>query len=180
MQGGKKGSKGADVIDLAERRFKAKNSAPDKNQKRKVTSAECIAFLGRIAPLDEKGAKELKLPKELFVGESETSFTSNPDDNLVSLRNAVLMHELPPDDLPDFAIDVTSKGSNTFIILADKKRKILVVDSVRNMYSEQGNWKMFFVSIKDALQALKKSEKEGKKVEYVVVNESTIEVREAS
>jgi hypothetical protein len=180
MQGGKKGPKEADVIDLAERRFRKKNAGPDRNQKRKVTSAECLEILRRIAPLDEKKAKELNLPKELYVGESETSFTANPDDDVAPLRNAVLMHDSPPDDLPEFAIDVTSKGSNTFCILADRKRKIVVTDSVRNMYSEQGSWKMFFTSMSDALDALKRSEKEGKKVELVMVNESMVEVREAS
>jgi hypothetical protein len=180
MQGGKRGSKKGDVIDLAERRFRAKNANPDSNKKSKISSAECVSILGTVAPLDEKTAKKLNLPEELFVGESGTSFTGNPDDNIAPLRSAVLMHDSPPGDLPDFAIDVTSKGSNTFCILADKKRKIVVADAVRNMYSEQGSWDMFFKSVADAINAVKTSEKQGKNVEFVVVNESMIEVREAS
>lgn len=180
MQGGKKGSKGADVIDLADRRFRKKNAGPDNNRRRKIASAECVEILSRVAPLDEKRAKELKMPKELFVCESETSFTSNPDENVTSVRNAVLMHDSPPDDLPEFSIDLTSKGSTTFCILVDRKRGILVADSVRNMYSEQGSWDMFFRGMKKALEAMKKSEEEGKKAELVVVNERMVQVREAS
>lgn len=180
MQGGKRGSKGADIIDLAQRRFRAKNANPDNNKKRKISSAECVSILATVAPLDEKLAKELNIPEELFVGESGTTFTRNPDDNIAPLRNAVLLHDPPPGDLPDFAIDVTSKGSNTFCILVDKRRKIVIVDAVRNMFSGQGSWEMFFKGVAEAIEAVKSFEKQGKNVEFVVVNESMVEVREAS
>jgi hypothetical protein len=180
MRGEKKGSKGADVVDINSRRFRGKTIASDDPRKRKVSSFECLTFLGQVAPLDENKTKKLNLPKELYLGDTDNSYSRNPDDDVVSVRNDLLFLGKMPDELPDFAIDVTSKGSNTFCILVDKKRKIIIADPISNMYADQGSWDTFFRSIDEALAAVKKFEGEGRKIEYVVINESLMSVKDAS
>ncbi len=180
MQGAKNGSKGPNAADSHSRKFHGKITSPDGPQKNKVSSFECISFLGQVAPLDSDQTKKLKLPKELYVGDTDNSYSLDPDDDVVSIRNDLLFLGKMPDKLPAFAIDVTSKGSNTFCILVDRKRKIVIADPISNMYAEQGSWDTFFKSIDEALAAVAKFEKEGREVEYVVINESFMSVKDAS
>lgn len=179
MRGEKNGSKGAKVVDIDSRKFRGKTTSQDDPRRRKVSSLECLDLLGQVAPIGEDQTKKLKLPKELYVSDTDTSYSLDPDDDVVSLRNDLLFLGKLPDKLPAFAIDVTSKGSNTFCILVDRKRKIVIADPISNMYADQGSWDMFFKSIDEALAAVKKFEKEGRKVEYVVINESFMSVKDS-
>ncbi len=178
MQGAKKGSKGESAAGTNPRKFRGKTTSSDDPRRRKVSSFECLTSLAQVAPLDEDRAKKLKLPKELYVGDTDNSFVLDPDDDVVSLRNDLLYHGKMPEKLPAFAIDVTSMGSNTFCILVDRKRKILIADPIDNMFSDQGSWDLFFKSVDEAVAAVKKFESQGRKVKYVVINDSLMSVKD--
>jgi len=157
-------------------KFTAKIAGPDRNGQTIVSRKDCIEMLEAAGPISGALSKKLKIPKSLHKKEGSSSFTSEPDESMAGLMDALLMGMPIPADLPNYGIELNSHGSTTYGVLVDKKRKIIVMGDVMNAYDDEGNWEFFSMGLREALNAAKSLEKEGKEFLFVVNKELSTSV----
>jgi hypothetical protein len=164
------------VIDFKEAGARIKAKKNGKGEQGSVAHAAVLEMLGKVAPLDDETVELLAIPQKLFMLD-ELSFSSEPSRSAQGIGYTIFMRSLLPEDLPDYAIELFGRGSNVFCALVDKKRKVIVFDSISNMYvKEGGSWASFVANLKDALSRVKALEAEGAEFRYVVSNESNVTV----
>ncbi len=131
-------------------------------------------MLGKAAPLSKELAAMMNIPGELHE-ENRWSFTSEKDKSVQALADAFILKSPLPQGLPEYGINISSRVSNTFCTLIDRKRKVIVFESVGNMHvPEGGSWGPFQSSLKDALAEAKRLEAAGTAFSFVICNEGIV------
>jgi hypothetical protein len=171
--------KGAKVIDLGERRKQAeRKEIMDSNSARAVSREECLNALGNVAPVPKDLVPLLDIPEKLYHVDSglggSTSFSSQPDRNVAAVTGSLLLGLDFPKELPDYGIHISSRGSNVFCTLVDRRRKIIICEDVRNMFAKQGSWDFFTYGLKEVLARAAELESRGEKFSFVISKDSVI------
>ena len=175
------------VVDIASARRKRGGGFSDRNMtaaanrlENELSAEACQAMLEErvSAPMGEGLKALLEMPPKLYsVGaEPGKSFSSNPAKSVERLAGH-LLHDLSfPEDLPDFGIHLTQKGSNAFCVLFDRSRKVIVCQDVQNMFVEHGSWLSFENALRDALSAADSLRADGKDFSFVISRDGLIRI----
>lgn len=147
------------------RRKSSRKADPDKDafrkgegsgQDRQVPSKECLDELRRFGALDKELQAQLKLPKRLYSHGSpeRPSYSSDPAASINPYASSIMqgMDRAPPEGLPEYGIAIASRGSSVFCVLVDRKRGIIVSESVRDPHAPEGSWRPFASALKEALE----------------------------
>ncbi|MBU0532596.1 hypothetical protein KKB44_03820 [Candidatus Micrarchaeota archaeon] len=143
----------------------------EKKFPRKLNADECAALLSGIAPITPEISQLLQIPKTLYMLGNEPSFSSQQDRGINEIVKSLLYGSPMPVVLPDYGIYISSRGSNVFCTLVDKKRKIIVHATINSMYAKQGSWKSFQQTIQRALDTAKSYETKKEPFNFVLTNE---------
>jgi len=175
-----RGAKVFNIADAAARRkksgaFKSGAVKEEQSAARRVSRDACIATLEILAPVPESLKGKLIIPETMHsVGAASTSLSSEPGKSAMALAGYLLMGAPFPQDLPDYGIHITTSGSNTFAILYDSARKIIVCESVENAYAENGSWSSFESSLSEAVSMAGMLKRDGSQFQFVVVKDGLI------
>jgi hypothetical protein len=133
----------------------------------------CIMILELIAPMSERTQELLSLPGKMHTVSvsGSTSLSSDPYKSAAPLSGFMLYGSPLPTHLPEYGIHITQSGSNAFAILIDKRRKIIVCESVRSMYADEGSWAAFASSIRTAEGAAAMLQRDELRFEYVAIKD---------
>ena len=131
---------------------------------------ECISMLETLAPVSKSFQDILRLPETLFqVGEGR-SFSSDPDRSISEIAYYLTAGKEISAELlkttPDYAIEITYRSSTNFCVLLDKKRKILVMQSLGNPLGQELTWDYMARAIEDALRDV--SSRRGEDFAFIV------------
>ncbi|MFN7991184.1 MAG: hypothetical protein U0R44_03420 [Candidatus Micrarchaeia archaeon] len=148
----------AKVISLADRgRPFRKAPSPPEKRPAEATAESVEEYLRKIAPLSEDLLSKLEIPSRLYTADG-SMFSSDPETSMGPLARSILLRLDLPELLPDYGIGILSQGSNTYCMLLDKRRKIIVFEPVANMYvKEGGSWADFASSLDEAIERSKAS-----------------------
>lgn len=167
----------------------AKPSSKLKKQEPKLerqSKTDCLA--GLLIDPKSKTAKMLEPPKDLFLvnGGAEPSFSSNPEKTLDALalvfarRGKEKWNQEVPQDvlaaLPDYGLDLRGDGNQAYLLLVDKRRKIIVRAQVLNLWSGKTGPELgrFEAALKEALSLAQKGMSQNREFEFVFVDGSRI------
>jgi len=139
----------------------------------KISKEECLAALKSIAPLNGRLKELMGLPDQLYRL-SESSFSSKPDETAELVANHLLYGDAHQDTFPNYGIHISSKGTNSFCTLVDKKRKIVVHANVNNAFSSGGSWDKFQTGLMRTLAAVKKLEENNQDFRFVVSDQTML------
>jgi hypothetical protein len=176
-------SRGAKVFNIADAAAKRKKSGAfksgtvkaEQSADRRMSRDVCISVLEILAPVPESLKGKLNLPETMHsVSATSTSLSSEPGKSVMALAGFLLLGAPFPEGLPDYGIHITTSGSNTFAILYDSARKIIVCESVENVYAENGSWSSFESSLSDAVSAAGMFKREGRQFQFAVVKDGLI------
>ncbi len=167
-----KNSSGEGSVIPLKRGFHGRDVVVDKEYPREVDKKTCIAFLSGIGPVSEELSALLEIPEKLLMVSNSPSFSLEAERTAAPITNYLLFGTSKPKVLPDYALHISSKGSNVFCTFVDKKRKIVVNDTVNSMYAKEGSWKSFERALERALAATKDYESQGIKFDFVLVREN--------
>ena len=135
-----------------------------------VNSTTCTYLLNGVSPLPEDLPRLLEMPETLYMSPDTTSFTSESGKHAFLAAQAIAYGESLPRDLPDYAICTFNKNSALFCLLVDKRRKIIVFNSISNIYSGTGgSWTGFEESLRDAVAFSRKLQQSGDDFAFVVM-----------
>ena len=179
--GGDKGlknspSEDSDVVSLR-RGFHGRDVVVDKKYPKEVSKEACIALLDDMGPVSKELATLLRIPDKIYMlGGDPPSFSSQPDKDAARIAGYLLLPTLKPKDAPEYALHIRSRGSNVFCTFVDKKRKIIVHETVNSMYANEGSWEFFERALKEAIATVKEYESQGVKFDFVLNKESTTKI----
>ncbi|MFN7991178.1 MAG: hypothetical protein U0R44_03390 [Candidatus Micrarchaeia archaeon] len=155
----------SNVVSLDEFRRKHMDSETD-------WKAECLERLNKIAPVDDGFIAMLGLPENLQrLGEDH--FSTDPENGLYPVEGAINFGYPFPSSVPDFGILLSTKGSDLFCTLLDRKRKIIVSAPVRNANAASGSWSGFREALRAALSRAGELSSAGTSFTFVVESESS-------
>ncbi|MEW6722712.1 MAG: hypothetical protein AB1324_05610 [Candidatus Micrarchaeota archaeon] len=174
-------STGAKVIDLAERRRAREKTMGEPPMAaagaRKITRAECMERLSEIAPVSQDVLGLLGLPQEIYlVSPAPASFSTDSGKTIAGVASALMFDSALPSDMPEYGVHISPQGSNVFCTLVDKKRKIIVCESISNMYAPNGSFVAFSDSVRDALDAVREQEAGGEPFSFIIFKDSVSRV----
>ena len=157
-----------------ERKFRKPPVGPEEPSRKPPEAAPLLAMLGRTAPVGKELRDMLAIPAGMHE-ENRWSFTSEEGKSVQALADAFMRKAPMPQDLPEYGINISSRGSNSFCTLIDRKRKIMVFESVGNMHvPEGGSWRSFQSALKDALDEAGKLGQSGTPFSFVICNEGIL------
>ena len=119
---------------------------------------QILSTLKSVAPVPQPLLDMLDIPEKLFV-DKEWTFSSKPNSTIHRITYT-LHNGLPlPDEIPDYAISLSNHGSSLFITFVDKKKKVIVHESVGHEQSAgTASYADFQSSLSKAIQAAKSPE----------------------
>ncbi|MEW6036483.1 MAG: hypothetical protein AB1529_07770 [Candidatus Micrarchaeota archaeon] len=159
--------------ETAGKKFPGPQAKPEPDRK-SAEASPVLAMLGKAAPLGKELAGMLSLPGELHE-ENRWSFTSEKGKSVQALADAFILKSPLPQGLPEYGINISSRGSNTFCTFIDSKRKVIVFESVGNMHvPEGGSWSSFQSSLRDALEEARRLGALGTAFSFVICNEGIV------
>ncbi|MEW6035944.1 MAG: hypothetical protein AB1529_04995 [Candidatus Micrarchaeota archaeon] len=133
-----------------------------------------VALLETVGRIPEDVVSLLELPERLYSVGPGPSISSDPSNGIGKVVAYLTFNSSMPMLLPDYGIYISSRGSSTFCTLLDRRRKIIVHDSVGNAFAEGDSWNMFGDSVRAALQAVRRREATGEKFDFIISKESSI------
>lgn len=123
---------------------------------------ELVSRLSQFGKMGESLLKLMGIPEKLhYLGDGR--FSSDPKTPAFLVTYPQFVDELDTSKFAEYSIAIGSRGSNVFCTLIDRKRNILVSDSIKNMYVAEGNWMFFQARLESALEAAKSLSPEQKK-----------------
>ena len=175
MAGSKHDEKKPNVIHPGQRRRRKTPSLVEKPGM-EIPAAGVIRKLGKALPLSGELEAALGLPK-IAYSHGKLSFSSDPAASPDALSESFLEGGKIPEEIPDYGIRVSARGSNSYCTLIDRTRKVIIFESIGNAFvKEGGSWNSFLSSLKKALELAKELEASGKKFDFVLIKEKTQEV----
>ena len=143
---------------------------PTMKSDRIIGRQACVSALKEFASMSDDFTVLLQLPDKLYLlGNEETpSFSSQPNRSAEGVAGAMLFGYPFPKELPDYAIHISSKGSNIFCTMVDRSRKIIVSEPIRNIQDEKGDWGTFEATLRKALLKSESFKADGRTFSFVV------------
>ncbi len=114
------------------------------------------------------------MPDALYLVGDATSVSSDAAKGIGRVFGSLMAGEPMPSALPEYGIHVSEHGSSVFCTLLDRRRKIIVCDSISGAFSENASWDSFIRSVRDALGAVRERESGGEAFDFVVNKENSI------
>lgn len=115
----------------------------------------------------------LKLPAKIFeIGPDDSnyiSFTADKRTEAEQLAEHLLFHDPFPANLPDYGLFIARMSSTVYATFIDKKRKIIVCESIGSRRDDSRSWDRFEAALAGALQLAE--ELKGEKFSFVVRGE---------
>jgi hypothetical protein len=160
--------KKSNVVYLDER-SPPRNLAPaGEHRGRETPSETALKELESVAPVSPDLVIALNVPR-LVYSHGPLSFSSNLVNPLDELTNSLIEKRPMPAILPHYGIQVSTKGNNRLCTFTDKKRRVVVFESLGS--PEGGiSWNPFLASLTRALDLVRMLEEQGRKFHYVVMN----------
>lgn len=147
----------------------------DTKYPKEVDKETCIALLDDIGPVSEELATLLRIPDSIYLwGIDPPSFSSQPDEDAAAIAGHLLLPTLKPRTAPEYALSIRSRGSHVFCTFVDKKRKIIVHETVNSMYADEGSWEFLEVALKNAIATVEEYESQGIKFDFVLNKEGSM------
>lgn len=141
----------------------------------KVSKAEALEMMKGLASAPKELSDALSMPDSLFLVGDTPSLSSEPSKGIARVFGSLIMGGPLPHDVPDYGIHISQHGSSLFCTLLDRKRKIIVCDSISSGYSENASWDSFIRSVDDALSLVRESEASGRAFDFVVNKENNVQ-----
>ena len=136
---------------------------------------QIISALRSVAPPSQPLLDMLDIPEKLFV-EGEWTFCSKPNSTIHGITYAIHSMLQLPDEIPDYGISLSNQGSNLFITFVDKKRQVIVYESVGHEQSiETASYDKFQSSLNMALGEAKALKASGEKFNFVIIQNGLAE-----
>jgi len=138
----------------------------------------CLSLLGIVANVPFGLARALDIPSKLYsVGEGP-SISSDPEKDISDIAfKLVSNQELKPKmiaESPEYGIYITYRSSSSFCLLLDKRRKIMVFESLGNALGGGLSWGPFIEAVDDALKSRDEMKKRGEKFDLILSEELMI------
>ncbi len=140
----------------------------------KVPKGEVLDMMKNLASAPKELAEAFAMPDTLFLVGDSPSLSSDTSKGIASVFGSLMAGQALPNELPEYGIHISAHGSSLFCTLLDRKRKIIVCDSISGMYSGDASWGSFIRSVRDALSAVKEYKSGGEAFDFVVNKESNI------
>lgn len=157
--------------------FHGSDVVVEKKYPREVDKKTCIALLDDMGPVSGELAELLQIPDKIYLlGNDPPTFSSQPDKDAAAIAGYLLFGSLKPDEAPEYALHIASKGNSVFCTFVDKKRKVIVHESVNSMYAKGGSWRFFERALKRAIDTVKEYESQDIKFDFVLKKESTTKI----
>ena len=132
----------------------------------------CIALLEGFARVTGDLKRQLELPDRLFMVGKGPSISSDPEKNIGELAFSLMTGKDPNaallKDAPDYALQMGHRSSSAFCILMDKRRKIIVMESLGNSLGGDISWDGVAAAIEAAVQDREERTKRGEKFGFIL------------
>jgi hypothetical protein len=140
----------------------------------KVAKGEVLDMMKTLASAPKELAEVFAMPDSLFLVGDSPSLSSDTSKGIARVFGSLMTGQALPIDVPEYGIHISAHGSSLFCTLLDRKRKIIVCDSISGMQSENASWDSFIRSVRGALAAAKERQKSGEAFDFVVNKENSI------
>ncbi|MBD3210178.1 hypothetical protein GF318_02245 [Candidatus Micrarchaeota archaeon] len=146
----------------------------EQNYPKEATKETCLALLGNVAPVTEELSDALLMPDQLLLLGQGPSFSTEAETGAGRVASHFFYGTPIPDRLPDYAVCISSRGSNIFATLVDRNRQIIVHENVSSMYAEKGSWDSFIELISQAMEGAREMRKQVGEFRFAVNREGVM------
>ncbi len=147
--------------------FRAGSLKAERGPVIEITRKEMITALRRVGPLSEDLSEAFAIPDTLYTKDNQ-SYSASKDSDPAAVSASLLFGTALPEAMPEYSIHIFGRGSNTYCVLVDAKRKVIVMDRVNHMQAESGHWGSFTTNLRLALEAAGSLISEGADFRFLV------------